>query len=118
MPHDNLDFNAGVILDFLEDVHRGELVQGKIGGLFFGDALHRDFEDLAGGAVRVLHRVHDDELAGLGFAQGQVEEDVPDAGAHVQGQDVAGQVIGLVQAADHRGAEAVVARRGCCRSRR
>jgi hypothetical protein len=51
-----------MIMKLLEEVHRGELVQGKVRGLLRRNPRHRNFEDLPGLAVRIVHRVEDDDF--------------------------------------------------------
>lgn len=106
--HDDMDGDPGFFLQFMQEVHGGKLVQGKIRGFLGRDAVHGNLEDLPGGAVGVVHRVHDDELVGSILAQGQIKEDLPDAGAHVPDQNVGRQIIVLLEMLHHRGPETVI----------
>ena len=56
----------------------------------------------------MVHRVYDDDLLGFLVTEHQIEEQIPDAGAHVHNQDVRGQRIIVLEVFNHRGAEPVI----------
>jgi hypothetical protein len=104
----DLDLDAGVIAQFHQKIHGGELMQGEISGFAGRHFLDLELEKLSRGSIRHGDGIHDENARGATRREQEVEEDVADAGSDVESADGGRERVIPLEILDHQGTEAVI----------
>lgn len=103
------NFHPRHSLQLLKEIYGRELMQRKVVCLFKRQCIHIELEDIPGLPVRLGDSVYDNYSPRLSGSKQEIEQEIPNAGAHIQSVGVIRENIMPIEIIDHLRTKAVIA---------